>query len=1376
MKLLLKRFIVIWTIICTLLPTLFMGVVLADDTLIPEEGYINAERAGNYAANFAINFYDNWSSVNTVDSGTGNTGSFGFPLQDGTYSSTSEFAEVRTINGQPNKHNGIDYGAAQGTPVFACASGEVIEVYNQAVGSSWGAGNGYGNHVLIKTGEVAVMYGHFQNVTFGLSVGDNVEQGEQIGVVGSTGNSTGPHLHLEFMTNNIDGLDSDKYMAHAYAGYSYSIDPNLYTSGGKSAGSTSRKTSYGVIKTEYSENSDPYLDVNETDAKYALNNKSWISFVYRHSLFKGDANRVYSGSGNVRVNSATFNNKKQISGVKELTNESEILDISRMMSEGKVLPGDILCATKGVDGEVEYLLYVGGTKIIYATANDLAAPSGALKYEYMDYYLKRIKNDLMAGHENDENYKLPKYGIVEVYRIKPEVAVTIPETDTNLFFNGKGYYSKVTYEGIPANVSLSQTSFSLFQWIFDKLLQLLELLINIMLYAVRMCVVTVVTLFENLIQYIVLGISGDYQGSGMEAFFGTSATSASGDKVTVESIFFNRIPILDANFFNFEEAGGHSLTITNEVYGPVRNEDDRFVTMYDGENIVYILRRNLNVIYVVIRNLSIALLLFVLVAVGIRIALTSIAEKKAEYKQFLISWVYAMCVVLLIHFFMFAVFAVNEKLVGFCEDLGKGAAQETVADVIERSKSDEEINLYDAIRIKAYAFDWREGVPATVVYIYLVYLLVRFLFIYFKRYLTIYILALSASFMGVKYAIDRLLGKKTNSLNKWFKDFSFNVLLQTVHAFIYVVFMGVAISVSQTSVGGALVALVILNFMLKADQLIIKIFGLDKAGSLQDVNKQESWMSTFKNLLPIYFVSRGAVQLANGVFFFGKDGLIRRLAYAATGKDTRKDAQKQLDKWKYNAIGGVARKLEVPIAWLDDKGIPIRLLFKYNKYNAMLGKDLSYDSNKAIYKEIKGYKQANRERFTRKLGLFTDLTLGTVGTIAAVGVAIGDPAAGLATLATARGRISKHKTLSRTQRKMDTYKGTKAQALKDYKDAKTKYKEALSTHTNNEYNYQVEYNRLLDAYQAETAGSTAQKAIENQIGDLLKQRKRERAKEMHTLQESYEKVVESKVTFGNAKHEKNSNNIFGKARQNDRKTREKIFGLDAIENIATTETRAEFNAGESRAKQKKKLDDMVKATKLEREFNELMNELKAEQKRYKENNNKSDDESETMFNRYMAKTVKESKELNVSSTDISRAINEYMHEHAVDKVDENAVDEILDKVQNSLRIAGKKTEITEDTKAKVRKAFEDKMIKDNKGLGYDVKDATVAIREALGKKDAIRSTEHHNEDDSGINNKLNEILQKINEINTFNEVAKAKHKSSLINVKKMIKESIKKGK
>ena len=110
---------------------------------------------------------------------------------------------------QRSQHNGVDLAAAHGTPVYATADGLVGKA------QYWGS---YGNYVQIEHGgELQTRYAHLSS--YAVSAGDTVRKGDLIGYIGSTGRSTGPHLHYEV---RVDGepVDPRPYMVTelAYAG------------------------------------------------------------------------------------------------------------------------------------------------------------------------------------------------------------------------------------------------------------------------------------------------------------------------------------------------------------------------------------------------------------------------------------------------------------------------------------------------------------------------------------------------------------------------------------------------------------------------------------------------------------------------------------------------------------------------------------------------------------------------------------------------------------------------------------------------------------------------------------------------------------------------------------------------------------------------------------------------------------------------------------------------------------------------------------------------------------------------------------------------------------------------------------------------------
>jgi murein DD-endopeptidase MepM/ murein hydrolase activator NlpD len=115
----------------------------------------------------------------------GAAGAFSWPV---TGTITSPFGwRSNPFGGSPEFHQGLDIAAPSGTTVTAAAGGTVIM-------AQWYGG--YGNYILIDHGGgYSTGYGHLSAIY--VSTGQNVQRGQAIGAVGSTGQSTGPHLHFE---------------------------------------------------------------------------------------------------------------------------------------------------------------------------------------------------------------------------------------------------------------------------------------------------------------------------------------------------------------------------------------------------------------------------------------------------------------------------------------------------------------------------------------------------------------------------------------------------------------------------------------------------------------------------------------------------------------------------------------------------------------------------------------------------------------------------------------------------------------------------------------------------------------------------------------------------------------------------------------------------------------------------------------------------------------------------------------------------------------------------------------------------------------------------------------------------------------------------
>ncbi|WP_397451111.1 peptidoglycan DD-metalloendopeptidase family protein [Pseudomonas sp. NA-150] len=117
------------------------------------------------------------------------------PVDFARISSLFSMGRKHPILNKIRAHQGVDYAAPRGTPIKATGDGKVILA---------GRKGGYGNTVILQHGDTyRTLYGHMQGFAKGVQTGSSVKQGQVIGYIGTTGLSTGPHLHYEFQVNGV---------------------------------------------------------------------------------------------------------------------------------------------------------------------------------------------------------------------------------------------------------------------------------------------------------------------------------------------------------------------------------------------------------------------------------------------------------------------------------------------------------------------------------------------------------------------------------------------------------------------------------------------------------------------------------------------------------------------------------------------------------------------------------------------------------------------------------------------------------------------------------------------------------------------------------------------------------------------------------------------------------------------------------------------------------------------------------------------------------------------------------------------------------------------------------------------------------------------
>ena len=322
--------------------------------------------------------------------------------------------------------------------------------------------------------------------------------------------------------------------------------------------------------------------------------------------------------------------------------------------------------------------------------------------------------------------------------------------------------------------------------------------------------------------------------------------------ISPESIFQNRIGLLDVNFFSPNE------------YEDITTKDGQTITQ---ESTAATLQSTISSWYLTLRNFAIVVLLIVLLYIGIRIVTSSASQDRAKYKEKLFSWVVALCLLFFMHYIMsFAttvVEAISEginsinkpilitlsselekkdykvEVVGEDGERGSVPIKEYFEDVGLISDSGAYVwptNLMGVVRLDMQ-MDQNETeenqllrrVGYTMLFLILVFYTVAFLFMYIKRLIMLAFLTMIAPLVAMTYPIDKMNDGNAQAFNMWLKEYVFNLLIQPFHLILYTMLVGSALDFATENI---LYAVVAMGFLFQAEKLLRKFFGFDKAGTL----------------------------------------------------------------------------------------------------------------------------------------------------------------------------------------------------------------------------------------------------------------------------------------------------------------------------------------------------------------------------------------------------------------------------------------------------------------------------------------------------------------------------------------------------------------
>ena len=351
-----------------------------------------------------------------------------------------------------------------------------------------------------------------------------------------------------------------------------------------------------------------------------------------------------------------------------------------------------------------------------------------------------------------------------------------------------------------------------------------------------------------------------------------------------EEIFQGKVLLFNVDFFGKskeimakgKDSNGNEVSEKSSIYGTEKSkisELEKFYYVDDNgqevttskQDIASDLQGTLATWYVGIRNIVLVGMMIVLLYIGIRMMLSTIASDKAKYKQLLQDWFVGLLLVFFIHYIMAFSVTLVEKLTNVVSSSVDKNAYAVKFPVDENGKMVKWFNekdmtymVYDAngnclgnedgtqdvsendaayiiyptnilgkLRLDMQMCTWGPNyIGYALAYTVLVMFTIYFVFTYLRRVLYMAFLTMIAPMVALTYPIDKVSDGSAQGFSKWFKEYTFNLLIQPMHLLLYYVLVTSAFDLAGKNLIYSLVAI---GFMIPAEKLLRSIFGFEKA-------------------------------------------------------------------------------------------------------------------------------------------------------------------------------------------------------------------------------------------------------------------------------------------------------------------------------------------------------------------------------------------------------------------------------------------------------------------------------------------------------------------------------------------------------------------
>ena len=287
--------------------------------------------------------------------------------------------------------------------------------------------------------------------------------------------------------------------------------------------------------------------------------------------------------------------------------------------------------------------------------------------------------------------------------------------------------------------------------------------------------------------------------------FGAAAASAVAILVALPfAIIHTLISIITST----DMGGFQFYTIEATVFNEIKLLDANYVIEDNGSPTSKAIKTSVLTWYYTVRVLAVAISLLVLIYIGIRMALSTIADEKAKYKKMLTDWLFSFAVLFLLHYFITIVLTLCEALIALLGSL--------------EVKTFEQSLIFQVMNLANITTGW-SYVGVILMYIVLVFYEIKFFLMYMKRLLTIGFLIVISPLITITYSIDRAGDGKAQAFESWMKEFLMFCFTQPLHAALYLVFINTAYEIFNVA---PLLAVLFFAMLSRSEKMFRNLFGM----------------------------------------------------------------------------------------------------------------------------------------------------------------------------------------------------------------------------------------------------------------------------------------------------------------------------------------------------------------------------------------------------------------------------------------------------------------------------------------------------------------------------------------------------------------------